>query len=675
MAKESSYRPSAGRIIGKIFGWLFAAVFLIITALAVSGALFVYNKYQEIQPEIDELVDDISASPFEATGPSTIYYWDQDTMDWVLWETLYTEESRSWMSFEQFPDILVDAAVAIEDKSFWYHKGVNWLRTAEATFNYVVRHQAETAGGSTITQQVIKNLTGNWTVSKERKILEILEALSFEKKYSKEQIIELYLNNIYLGSNCYGVYAAAHKYFDKEVKDLDLLECACMVSITNNPSYYDPYRFPEHVKFRAAVVINEMCDQGYISETDELRTLERIGFQVTKDDNGVATFKYDETKDSFVFKDGSPDINIVSESSDHIYSWYVDTVLNKVIEELMVVYDCSLEEANNRLYTGGLKIYTAYDPKIQEKVDEIYHDPDFLVKHTARNTDDPPESAITVIDNATCAVVAMEGGTEEKTESRSFNRAYDMLRQPGSSIKPISVYAPALEEGIITPDTIIQDSPFKKDENGDNWPINAYGAYYGSLSVSYALLYSSNTVAVKVLDMLGLEKSYEWLTQKFRVVSITENDLDHPCLALGGLTQGVSTYEMAGAFAVFARDGIYTEPYFYSQVVDINGNVIIEHGHDEDRILSEETVEEMHRMLNAVANRGTGYNASVNNVICAGKTGTTTNDYDLWFCGYTPNYTAAVWTGYDQNTTVRNEYPNPSAQTWHDVMDSLENGN
>ncbi len=673
MSKRDRYRPSAGRIIGKMIGWILVVIILIIAALGVSGAAFAYTKYNEISPEIDELVDEISADPYEKTAPSTLYYWNEDTLEWQEWETMYTEESRSWLTFDEFPDLLVDAAVAIEDKSFWYHHGVNWIRTAEATFNYVVRHQEETAGGSTITQQVIKNLTGNWTVSKERKILEILEALSFEKKFTKKQIIELYLNNIYLGSNCYGVYAAAHKYFDKDVRDLNLLECACLVSITNNPSYYDPYRFPEHVKFRAAVVINEMCDQGYISETDELRWLEKIGFQVTKDDKGVATFSYDESRDYFVFKDGSPNVSIVTDNSDHVYSWYVDAVLEKVIEELMEVYNCSKEEANTKLYTGGLKIYTAYDPKAQAKLDEIYHDPDFLYAQTARGEENPPESAITLIDNSTCAVIAMEGGTEEKTESRSFNRAYDMLRQPGSSIKPISVYAPAIEDGVVTPSSTIQDSPFKRDDNGDPWPVNAYGAYYGSLSVSYALLYSSNTVAVKVLDMLGIDNSYRWLTEKFRVVSITEDDKLHECLALGGLTQGVSTYEMAGAFAVFARGGIYTEPYFYSQVVDINGNVIIEHGKDEDRILSEDTVEEMHRMLNAVANRGTGYNASVDYVVCAGKTGTTSNDYDLWFVGYTPNYTAAVWTGYDQNKTMRNEYPNPSAQTWHNVMDSLEN--
>jgi len=676
-SRRNNYRTPVGRIILKVFGkiilWTFISVICIIIAAIIAGGVFAYNKYEEVRPEIDDMVAEIKTDPFEPTSPSVLYYWDDASSKWTEWETLYTEESRTWLSFNEFPDILVDAAVAIEDKSFWHHQGVNWIRTAEATFNYVVRHQQETAGGSTITQQVIKNLTGNWTVSKERKILEILEALSFEQKYSKEKILELYLNNIYLGSNCYGVYAGAHKFFDKDVSELDLLECACLVSLTNNPSYYDPYRFPEHVKFRAAVVINEMCTQGYITETDELRTLERIGYQVTKDENGVATFSYDESKDTFVFKDGSPDISIVSENSDHIYPWYVDAVINRVIDELMDTFDISREEANTKLYTGGLKIYTAYDPVVQAKLDDIYSDVWLLEDQTARGEEMPPQSAVTVIDNNTAAIIAMEGGVGEKTESRSLNRAIDSYRQPGSSIKPLSAYGPAIEEGLITPRTTITDSPFDVDEDGYPWPVNAYGSYYGQLSVSYALLYSSNTVAVKVVDMLGLQKSYEWLTEKFRLTTITEDDIDYPCLALGGLTQGVSTAQMAGAFAVYARGGIYTAPFLYSQVVDIHGDVIIKHGDDEDRILSEDTVEAMHEMMVAIANRGTGRNAAIDGVECAGKTGTSSNDYDLWFCGYTPNYTAAVWCGYDTNIMMRNEYPNPSAQVWHDIMESLEN--
>jgi len=663
------------KIIGKTIGYIILMLLIIITAAGVSGLLFAYNQYLEIKPEMDAAVAEIETSAFDTSGPTTLYYWDKNSDSWAVLDTLYTEEERNWLTFDQIPENVINAAVAIEDKTFWEHHGVNWLRTIESTFNYVVRHRKETAGGSTITQQVIKNLTGNWTVNATRKITEILEALSFEQMYSKEQILELYLNNIYLGSNCYGIYAASHKYFDKNVADLSLVEAACLVSITNNPSYYDPYRFPEHVKFRAAVVIHEMCDQGYISETDELRALAEIGFSVVLDENNEATFIYEEERDSFVFKDGSPSYSIVTEGSDHIYSWYEDVVIDKAIQDLMDYYDCDSDTAFSKLYNGSLSIYTAFDPDVQKELDKIYLDPDFNEDHiniVDADKDEAPQSACVVIDNDNCAVIALEGGAWGKTESRSFNRATDALRQPGSSIKPLCAYAPALEEGLITEYSSMVDSPFEYDEDGNPWPVNAYGGYNGTMSMKYAVTYSCNTIAVKVVELLGLEESYYWVSQKFRISTLVEEDKKYSAIALGGLTDGLSVFEITNAFTAFARDGIYTEAYLFYSIVDTHGNTIVSHGSDADKILSDDTVEQMDDMLYANTLYGTAENADVDGIRCAGKTGTSTGDQDVWFIGYTSRYTVGVWTGYDDNTRIENYYPNPSCDTWHDIISAIQ---
>ena len=659
------------KIIGKIIGYTLLVLFIIVSAAGVSGLIFAYNTYLDIKPEMDAAVAEIETTAFDSSGPTTIYYWDEDSNSWDIMDTLYTEEGRIWLSYDEIPEQLVNAAVAIEDKTFWTHSGINLTRTIEAIFNYVVRHQKETAGGSTITQQVIKNLTGNWTVSAQRKIEEILEAFSFERMYSKEEIMELYLNNIYLGSNCYGIYAGAHKFFDKDVEDLTLLECACLVSLTNNPSYYDPYRFPEHVKKRAAVVIHEMCDQGYISETDELRTLAEMGYSVTLDENNNATFTYDESKDTFTFKDGSPDYTIVTEDSDHVYTWYEDAVIEKAIEDLMEYYDCDSDTAYTKLYNGSLSIYTTYDPKAQAKIDEIYHDEDFL-EDQENDDGERPQSACVVIDNDSCAVIAMEGGTNEKTESRSFNRATDMTRQPGSSIKPLSAYAPAMEEGILTEYSYYTDEPFELDEDGNDWPVNAYDGYNGVMSVKYAITYSCNTIAVQVVDELGVDKSFDWLQNKFRISTLEESDREYPALALGGLTKGFTVWEAANAFSVFARDGIYTEAYVYTSIVDNHGNEIVTHGQDYDKILSDSTIEQIDDALYANTLYGTAENADVTNVRCAGKTGTTNDNYDVWFDGYTSKYTISVWTGFDISEEIPNYYPNPSCDTWHDIIVALQ---
>ncbi|MCD8146940.1 MAG: PBP1A family penicillin-binding protein [Clostridiales bacterium] len=600
---------------------------------------------------------------------SVVYYYDEDSGDYETLETLYASENREWISYEDIPENLLNATVAIEDKRFYQHNGVDWKRTAAAVV-YMFTGQS-IQGGSTITQQLIKNLTQQDEVTVRRKVVEIFEALEYEKTHTKQEILEWYLNEIYLGRGCYGVKTAAQKYFGKDVGDLDLAECAALISITNNPSLYDPYNHPENNLERRTLVLEQMYQQGYITEEER--------------DAAIA--------EELVFTTGSTDSDDSSASGDY-YSWYTDAVIKQVINDLVETYDYDESVANQMVFSGGLKIYSCLDPDIQADVDEIYTDTENVVGMESSGGDQL-QSAITVVDNETGAVVALAGGVGEKEGNRIWNRATDTVRQPGSSIKPLSVYSQALESGDILPNTIVEDSAFE-----DGWPKNSHGGYIGNIDVMYAVAQSLNTVAVKVLDMVGTRNSYNFLTEKYQLSSLVDNyvgtsgkvysDVDYSPLALGGLTNGVSTYEMAAAYSTFSRGGEYISPYLYTAVVNSEGEVLLQtEGYSVDVdsdgsvsitgqgtgevILSTSTCFYMTEMLEAVVSEGTGTSAAIDGMSVAGKTGTTDDDYDRWFVGYTPYYTAAVWTGYDSSSKV-NASSNPAVILWQKVMSRVSSG-
>ncbi len=676
--KQKKQRAPAKTPVGRFFQWLgiilgtFALICVTTCAiLACYGAIYVQNV---IMPEVEQ--SSINMVTSETDLSSNIYYYDDSSNSYDTAQTLYASENRVWVSLEDIPQDLIDATVSIEDKRFWSHKGVDWRRTAAAV-KYMFTGQ-RIQGGSTITQQLIKNLTGNNETTVRRKVLEIFEAMEFDHAHTKEETVEWYLNAIYLGHGCYGVSTASEKYFGKSVSELSLSECASLISITNNPSKYDPYSQPDENLQRRDLVLDQMCDQGYISQSQR--------------DSAKA-----ESLNCVYGSNTNEAQNPVSDSE--YYSWYTDAVIDEVIEDLEKQYGYDETTATNLIYSGGLQIYSCLKPEVQKQVDAVYTDTANFNQYSSKKGQ-ALRSGITVVDNATGAVVALAGGAGEKEGNRIWNCATKTLRPPGSSIKPIAVYAPAIEEGLILPSSAEDDTPFMQNSDGSLWPVNSEGYYSGLTDIDTAVRDSLNTVAVKVLDHLGLQTSYNYLTNQFGITTLVDNyetstgavksDLNYAPLALGGLTKGISTLEMASAYATFPRDGVYSTPYLYTVVTDSDGKIILSKGDydveldddekatisgqaDSKTILSQTTTFYMNNMLQNVVTSGTGTLAKLSGMTAAGKTGTTTDDYDRWFVGYTPYYTAAVWTGYDSQETI-NSSINPACMLWQKVMSGVSQG-
>lgn len=643
-------RKKAKRIAGRIFKGIATLLLIcIITGSFLACFAAVYIQ-QVIIPQVSF---DMADFPMDLS--STIYYTDPESGEVLEYETLSGDQNRIYIKYDDIPKNLIYAAVAIEDRRFYEHNGVDWLSTAKGIFNFFTGGKIR--GGSTITQQMIKNSSHRDEVTVKRKILEIFTALDVDKRYTKEQILEQYLNVIYFGRKCYGVATASYMYFGKDVTELSLAECASLISITNNPSLYDPYTHPENNKERRGYVLDGMVRDGKISQEEcDAAKAEDLDFHSTKS-NG---------------------------QENALYSWYTEQVITDVLNDLQEQYGYSDVIAKRVLYAGGLKIYACVDTRVQAIVDEVYSNIENL-PYTSRSGQQL-QSAITIIDEKG-NVVALAGKIGEKVveDTRGFNMATAALRQPGSTIKPLAVYAPAVEMGLITPYTVFEDSPVNLLDETTPWPSNENERYKGQTTVLTGISNSTNTIAVRVMEEVTPEASYEYLVDKFgipethlvkeEVINGKEfSDIGLAQLALGGLTRGVSTLDMAAAYSVFPRNGIYVEPRTYSRVEDANGKVILENSTEGEPVLKETTVYYMNYMLNAVMRSGTGTVANFSGMTLAGKTGTTTANNDRWFVGYSPYYTAAVWVGYPRPETVRVKGSNPAALLWKQVMSQVHEG-
>ena len=610
--------------------------------------------------------DYVDASAYSMNLSSTIYYTDPSTGEAKELRTLHGEENRVKVDYEEIPEDLINALVAIEDQRFWKHQGVDWRRTGGAFLNMFLGMK-DTYGGSTITQQLIKNMTQNDDVTVKRKILEIFRALEFERNYSKEEILEMYLNYIYLGGSCYGVGTASLTYFGKPVSELSLAQCASLIGITNNPSRYDPYISDytlEQNKLRQEIILNEMLEQGYITQAEH--------------DAAVA--------EELVFVGRGQ-----GTTSTTVYSYFEDQLIKDVIADLKAEYDLSDQMASQWVYNGGLSIYCTQNPEIQAKVDAVYEDLSNF--NATSSTGAQLQSAITVIDNATGNVVAVAGGVGEKTGSLTLNRALSQ-RQPGSAIKPLAVYAPALDLGVITPATVIDDSPYSFDgDGGSPWPVNSFGEYRGLTNVYTGLQNSVNTLAVKILGQYtSPQVAYDFLVNNLGfstdhlVVQEERNgtvfsDIGLAQLALGGLTDGVTTLEMASAYSAFPRGGLYIEPRTYTKVERVDPDtgavtVLLDNQAESRAAMKDSTAWYINTMLQNVIKNGTGTSARFegSTMPIAGKTGTTTSRKDLYFVGYSAYYTAAVWSGFDQPERMSSGLQQQSAVTWKKVMSAIHEG-
>lgn len=643
-------------IAGKVLAtMLLVCVF---TGILCAGAFGLYvRKY--LQPKAD-----IDVGSINMNYSSVIYATNTSTGEKTELTRLYGSENRVWANYDQIPKNLANAFIAIEDERFESHKGVDWKRTIGATINLILPFSSN-FGGSTITQQVVKNLTGDNEPTIQRKVLEILRALNVERKLSKDQIMEIYLNTINLSQGCYGVSSAAYVYFGKEVSDLSLAECACIAGITNSPTYYDPFQNPDNNKRRQELILGKMLELGKISKAEHDQAVaEKLAFR-----------KYDEED---------------SETKD-VRSYFVDLLTTELISELKETFGYSNTIAYKMLYAGGLSIEATIDPAVQAAMEQVYKDRSNFptVKGTTQL-----ESAM-VIFSPDGRLLGLVGGIGEKYGNLVLNRAVSR-RSPGSSIKPISVYAPAIEYGLITPYSVLDDSPAKLINSSgalvepesaillgptglSAWPANQSRTYAGRTTVMSAVAKSLNTVAVRTLDLMSLDTAFDFATENFGLSLMRQetingtyyNDLTYSALALGGVSRGVSLLELTAAYVPFLNDGLYTKPTTYLRVLDADGNVLIDHTAGESVAISQNTAYYMRAMLENVVKNGTGTAAALNGIAVAGKTGTTSNDYDRWFVGFTPYYVGGVWFGFDQQKEITGLSGNPSVATWKKVMEIL----
>ena len=538
---------------------------------------------------------------------------------------LHGAENREWVDYKNIPKNLRNSFVFAEDKRFYDHHGVDWLRTA-AVF---VRNNKQ--GGSTITQQLIKNLTGKNEVTYVRKFNEICQALNLEENYTKEDIIEAYLNTVYLGAGCYGVKTAAETYFGKDLDELTVAECALIAGQTKNPYANNPYVNMENAIIRQQYVLKCLWENGKINEKTYKKAL-----------------KYDiEVLPKKAITDGG---------TAEINSYYVDFVIDDVIANLVDLgYESS--EATQMVYCGGLQIETAVDMRVQKSVEEIYENRKGFEYASKDKYGQLPDSAITIMDYQG-RVVAIVGGTGKKTANRVKNRASTSYRQPGSSIKPLTVYAPSIDMGYITSgSTTILDKAITLP-NGQIWPKN-YNGDHGSgqnVTVNSAVYRSLNTVPARIVyEILGIEKSYEYATKVFHLKHLTAKDKDLSPLAVGGTNGGVSTLEMAAAYACFGNGGRYYKPYSFYRVIDRDGNVIIDNTTPKwEQAIQESAADKMLTILTGVTTNasGTAYGCGVSGLQTYAKTGTTTDNYDKWICCGTPYYVCSIWYGYNMPSNL-----------------------
>ena len=665
------------------------AALVALAVVCITSAVFAYILGNYLQDDVIPNAE-FNVENFTLDQSSFIYYVDSNDQIQQL-RQINTTVDRIWVSYEEIPQDLVHAAVAIEDKRFFQHQGVDWFTTVQACINMFLGERS-TFGGSTITQQLIKNVTQEDDVTVRRKVQEIFRALQFEETHTKEDVMEWYLNTIYLGENCYGVQTASRTYFGKDVWDLTAAECASLISITNNPSLYDPYIDMENNRERQLIVLSEMHTQGYLTDEEYQAAVDQKMIFTSVYQNGElftcpneacglegsrSTFDYLEEDNAYHCPSCGTIVNIPADEEEDYYTYFEDAVIQDVCYDLMEKYGYDYKVCLQMVQTGGYHIYATIDPEAQALVDAVYQD---LERIPTTDSNQQLQSAIVIIDNATGDVVALAGGVGKKETYLGWSRATDSSLQPGSAIKPVSVYSPAMEAGTINPATVLFDGPLY-----DSYPLNYDRVYSGYTTILDGVSQSMNTIACRVVDAIGVEYSYDFAKNKFGLSTLVESeiingdektDMALAPMAMGALTHGVTVQDLTTAYATFTNGGVWRESRTYTKVLDSNGNVVLDNTQETRQILSKKTVDYMNYMLYYAVNYGTASPARLTDMSVAGKTGTSSDDNDRWFAGYTPYYTAVVWCGFDQPETIRltGTYTNPSARLWRAVMEPLHEG-
>lgn len=635
--------------------WHFFRIQLVLLVLVLTAAAYYFyggygKQVEELRQEAVRLVRQSDVDTFKANQTSIVYASDGSVIS-----TLKGEKDSYYVSIEEMPVDAVTAIVSIEDKKFFRHHGIDYralLRAVKA----MVQNGEVKQGGSTITMQLARNIFLSQEKTWQRKVEEMYIATELENKYSKDQILEFYLNNIYFGNGYYGIQSAARGYFDSDVENLSLSQIAFLCAIPNNPTLYDPVTNKDNAVSRRDRILKNMLDDGKISQMDYA---EAVAEQITLNrPQALAKNDYVETytyycatralmeQQGFVFHEDF--------KTDEEQQAYEDT------------YSALYSECQKKLYTGGYRIYTSIDLSLQDELQQSVNDT--LSSYTGVNDEGVYElqASAVCIDNDNGYVRAVVGGRSQEFPGYTLNRAYQSFRQPGSAIKPLTVYTPSFEQNY-TPDTVVVDEPI---EDG---PRNANGTYLGEITVRTAVEKSVNTIAWKLYDQLTPDKGLSYLkAMNFSRISPSDYRL---ATALGGFTNGVSALEMASGFATIENDGYYRTPTCIVKIEDGNGTVLYNSGQKPVSIYKKNAARMMTDVLKGVITNGTGKGLGLGDMPCAGKTGTTNDQKDGWFVGYTRYYTTSVWVGYDMPKKLQglmgNTYP---GKIWQSFMNKAHEG-
>lgn len=692
--RNKKKKMTAGRVLGAIMRFIASCLCVCIILGSVAAVAVSLYVVKETQGDSDLL----DLTQLELAYTTIIYSQqinDQGQPEWVEYQRLQSpEENRIWKPLNEISPYIQHAFVAVEDENFYTHPGFSFKRTVLAAINEVFRKltgsylTGSQLGASTIEQQLIKNITGEDESSGiegyARKVKEIFRAIALDNRFSKEEILEAYLNTIGLTGNTAGVEAGANQYFGKSAADVTIAEAASIAAITKNPSRFNPYTNPEeHLKRRDDIILF-MQQQGYITQAEA--------------EAAWAT-----------------PLNLVEKTTDENaavqtdYSWFTDYLIEEVIADLVEANplnrdDWNREAANDYLHNGGLRIYATVDPEVQSVMENVWLEGKYWEPMPIENYDDPNDpddtprtittQAAGVVINYKGELVGVAGGLGQKTENRGFNRGTGMTRQVGSTMKAVAAYPLGIDMDLINYSSVLMDDYFPipdgKGGTRTDWPSNWSGRYSHSMTTVYeALKQSLNTVAVRVGDWVTPRTMFEFARETLGITTLDENsDVDLAPMVLGATTTGLSPYELAGAYMMYGDGGRMTSLHSYTSVRDYQGNEILEKDIVTTQAIGEDTAYIMNRLLHSVlfdaGGTARGIHPDANIMDSIGKTGTTNDNKDVWFVGLTPKYVMATWYGYDENEPM-DDYNNyyiyknkgsqkghPGASAFAEVMDTVQ---
>ena len=658
MAKKTKKQKKQKSPIGRAIGIVLKIIIALLLAIVVIGGVLLYMKYGKkvlaMESDAKKIVSKSTLETFRQNETSIIYDAKGNIMS-----KLKGEKDVYYIKYSDIPQVAVDAITSIEDKNFFNHKGYDLKAIMRAAVAYVRNKGVITQGGSTITQQLARNIFLSFEESWQRKAREIFIAIELEKKYTKKEIMEFYLNNIYFANGYYGIQSASLGYFGKGVNSLSLSQITFLLSIPNSPTRYNPYENIEGTLARRDRILDQMVLDGKISEAEASKAKsEEIKLKAPKVEKSsyALTFALDRAVKALM----------KSEGFNFRYSFNSDEDRKAYNENYSEVYS----SCQTRLYSGGYRIYTSIDPEKQKLLQDTVDSGLSVSSEKSKSGIYSLQGAAVTIDNSSGRVVAIVGGRSQKLKGSTLNRAYQSFRQPGSTIKPLIVYTPAFEQGY-TPESLV------KDEKIEGGPVNADGVFSGNMTVLDALAKSKNTVAWKLFTeispAIGIGKL---LDMGFSAIADTDY---YPSAALGGFTKGVNAVEMASAYAAIENGGEFREPTCIMKMTDSSGNDIVADGFYQKGtskyIYDENACKMMITCMEAVMTKGTGVGGKLATMPCAGKTGTTNDSKDLWFVGFTKYYTTSVWVGYDIPRSLAGlTYTATPLGIWKTYMDSINNG-